>query len=77
MIYMFFIIQKKNMKLENKTKIKNLFKNWIFWLIIVTGIAIIIRSIPAWINVAWGGDLGIYFGLTKDCNSNIVQKIGS
>ena len=47
-------------------KINNLFRNWIFWLIIVTGIAIIIRSIPAWVNVAWGGDLGIYFGLTKD-----------
>ena len=31
-------------------------------MIIITGIAIIIRSIPAWTNVAWGCDFGIYYG---------------
>jgi len=48
------------------SKIRNLPRNWIFWLLIVTAIAIIIRSIPAWTNVAWGSDFGIYFGLAKD-----------
>lgn len=32
---------------------------------IITTIAIIIRSLPAWMNAAWGVDFGIYFGLTK------------
>ena len=27
--------------------------------------AIIIRSLPAWIHAAWGCDFGIYFGITK------------
>lgn len=45
---------------------KKLQKNWIFWiLILITGFAIIIRSIPAWTNAAWGCDFGIYLGLTK------------
>jgi hypothetical protein len=45
---------------------KNIFKNWIFWaLIIITGFAIFIRSFPAWTNAAWGCDFGIYLGLTK------------
>lgn len=39
-------------------------KSWLFWLCIITGIAIVVRSIPAWINAAWGGDFGIYYGLT-------------
>ena len=34
-------------------------------MIIITGIAIIIRSLPAWLNAAWGCDFGIYYGLTK------------
>jgi len=46
-------------------KPKKLLKNWVFWLIIITGLAIIIRSIPAWIHAAWGCDFGIYFGITK------------
>ncbi|KYK20079.1 hypothetical protein AYK24_04135 [Thermoplasmatales archaeon SG8-52-4] len=46
-------------------KLKLLIKNWIFWLILITGLAIIIRSIPAWLNVAWGCDFGIYYGITK------------
>ena len=39
--------------------------HWVLFLIIITGIAIIIRSIPAWIHAAWGCDFGIYFGITK------------
>ena len=35
------------------------------WLLIITALAIIIRSIPGWINTAWGCDFGIYFGITK------------
>ena len=53
------------MSLIINLKIKKLLKNWIFWLIIITGLAIIIRSIPAWIHTAWGCDFGIYFGITK------------
>ncbi len=45
---------------------RKLFRNWIFWaLILITGLAIIIRSLPAWTNAAWGCDFGIYLGLTK------------
>ncbi len=40
-------------------------KSWYFWLILITGIAIAVRSIPAWMNAAWGGDFGIYYGLTS------------
>ena len=40
-------------------------KSWIFWLLLITGIAIAVRSIPAWMNAAWGGDFGIYYGLTS------------
>ncbi len=40
-------------------------KKWYFWLILVTFFAIILRSIPAWTNAAWGSDFGIYYGLTK------------
>ena len=47
-------------------KLKNLASNWMFWLIVITGAAIIVRSFPAWTNAAWGCDFGIYFGLTKD-----------
>ena len=47
-------------------KIKRLPHYWAFWLFLITAIAIIIRSIPAWTNAAWGSDFGIYFGLTKD-----------
>jgi hypothetical protein len=42
-----------------------LLKSWYFWLFLVTGIAIVVRSIPAWTNAAWGGDFGIYYGLTS------------
>ncbi len=35
------------------------------YLLLITGIAIFIRSIPAWTNAAWGCDFGIYYGLTN------------
>ena len=34
-------------------------------MILITGLAIIIRSIPGWLNAAWGCDFGIYYGITK------------
>ena len=46
-------------------KLQSIPKNWHFWLFIITGIAIIIRSLPAWTNAAWGCDFGIYYGLTQ------------
>ena len=45
-------------------------KSWYFWIIVVTALAIIIRSIPAWTNAAWGCDFGIYYGLTKSLVEN-------
>lgn len=59
------------MKETSEKEKKSLFHNWIFWLVFITGIAIIIRSIPAWLNAAWGLDFGIYYGLT---NSFIQTK---
>jgi len=54
------------MKAVAESRTKRLLKNRIFWiLLIITGFAIIIRSIPAWTNAAWGCDFGIYLGLTK------------
>ena len=46
-------------------KLKLLANSWIFWLILVTGIAILIRALPALLNAAWGSDFGIYYGLTN------------
>jgi len=51
---------------------QKLFKNWYFLLIIITFIAIIIRSLPAWTNAAWGCDFGIYYGLTNSLVKNQV-----
>ncbi len=51
-------------------KSSELIKNWIFWLIIITFLAVIIRSIPAWTNAAWGCDFGIYYGLTNSLVNN-------
>lgn len=45
--------------------LKHLSKNWLFWLVLISGLAIVIRAIPGWLNAAWGCDFGIYFGLTK------------
>lgn len=50
---------------------KGLLHNWMFWLVCITAIAVILRSIPAWFNAAWGLDFGIYYGLT---NSFIETK---
>jgi len=48
------------------SKKKKLLKNRVFWvLMLITGFAIFIRSLPAWTNAAWGCDFGIYLGLTK------------
>ena len=52
------------------SKLAGIAKSWIFWLIVVTSIAIIIRSIPAWTNAAWGSDFGIYYGLTNSFVDN-------
>jgi len=51
--------------LEIASKLREFTKNWVFWLILVTGIAIIVRSLPAWTNAAWGCDFGIYYSLTN------------
>jgi MFS family permease len=32
--------------------------------------ATVIRSIPGWLNAAWGSDFGIYYGITKDFAEN-------
>jgi len=58
------------MKDASDKKKKSLLHNWMFWLVFITGIAIIIRSIPAWFNAAWGVDFGIYFGITKSVATN-------
>jgi hypothetical protein len=46
-------------------KQRGFLKSWYFWLFLITGIAIVVRSFPAWMNAAWGGDFGIYYGLTS------------
>ena len=51
-------------------KPSEIIKKWYFWLIVVTCIAIVIRSLPAWINAAWGCDFGIYYGLTNSLVEN-------
>ena len=52
------------------SKLKSLANNWVFWLILITGIAIFIRSLPALLNAAWGCDFGIYYGLTNSFVEN-------
>jgi len=47
------------------SKLQLILKNWIFWLILITAIAIFIRLLPAYFNPAWGADFGIYYGLTN------------
>ena len=49
-----------------KPKYKGLLENWVFWLLVITGIAIIIRSIPAWVYAVWGCDSGIYVGIADE-----------
>lgn len=40
------------------------------WLILATMVAILLRSLPAWTNAAWGNDLGIYYGITTSMIRN-------
>ena len=47
------------------SKLRLILSNWIFCLILITFIAIIIRSLPAYFNPAWGADFGIYYGITN------------
>ena len=51
---------------DKKPKSDGLLKSWIFWLLVITGIAIIIRSIPAWVYAVWGCDSGIYVGIADE-----------
>lgn len=44
---------------------KRLNESTISWLILIGILSTFVRSIPAWINAAWGCDFGIYYGLTK------------
>ena len=53
------------MHLDIISKLREIAKNWVFWLILVTGIAIFLRLLPALSNAAWGCDFGIYYGLTN------------
>ena len=46
-------------------RVRALSKNWKFLLLLITAVAIIIRSLPGWTSPAWGGDFGIYYGLTN------------
>ena len=55
----------RRLKVIGNSRITTLHKNYIFWIFVITALAIIVRSLPAWINAAWGCDFGIYFGITK------------
>lgn len=52
------------------SKLRALANNWAFWLILITGVAIFIRLLPALLNAAWGCDFGIYYGLTNSFVEN-------
>jgi len=58
--------------MDNKliSKLRALANNWISWLILISGIAIFIRLLPALMNAAWGCDFGIYYGLTNSLVEN-------
>ena len=58
------------MPLITISKHREIIKNWFFWLIVITATAIILRSIPAWTNAAWGCDFGIYYSLTNSLVDN-------
>ncbi len=58
------------MPLMTIPKPRKIIKNWFFWLIVITVTAIILRSLPAWTNAAWGCDFGIYYGLTNSLVDN-------
>ena len=67
-MYRLELSERMNQKLILKLKL--LANNWAFWLILVTGIAILIRAFPALLNAAWGSDFGIYYGLTNSFVEN-------
>ena len=50
-----------------QTNTNSLFKkhHWILPLLLVTAVAILLRSLPSLLNAAWGVDFGIYYGLTN------------
>jgi len=50
--------------------IKSRWKRHHWYLLAVTLIAILVRSIPGWIYAAWGNDFGIYFSITEDFAQN-------
>lgn len=52
--------------MRQKTQ-NNKFKthHWVIPLILVTAIAILLRTLPSLLNAAWGVDFGIYYGLTN------------
>jgi len=58
-------IELEELLLDIISRLSRIARSWIFWLLIITGIAIILRSLPAWTNAAWGCDFGIYYGLTN------------
>ena len=45
-------------------RLKDLLSSWKFYLALATLVAILIRSIPAWVYSAWGNDFGIYYSIT-------------
>ena len=53
------------MKERYKENLKKIATHWLFLLSLITALAIIIRSLPAWTNAAWGCDFGIYYSLTN------------
>lgn len=65
------MIEERGMSMSLKVAGGKIIHHWFFWLILITGVAILIRSIPAYVNAAWGNDFGIYYGLT---NSFIKTK---
>jgi len=54
------------MRINVAGRLNAIAKHWVFWLILITTLAIVLRSIPAWTNAAWGNDFGIYYGLTNE-----------
>lgn len=44
---------------------RELLHHWLFYIVVITAIAIFLRALPALLNAAWGCDFGIYYGLTS------------
>jgi hypothetical protein len=53
------------MVVDNIKVFKEWSGKWSVAIFFVTVLAVVIRSIPSWINAAWGCDFGIYYGLTR------------